>query len=232
MSTKQHLPLALIIVSLTAAAASAVPIFTESFEDDSATIWGNWSHSNTSNVIVAEDGVTHPTHGLMKADDGSQSIFMRDGTRNIALKSGSAIDVVGYSEVTISFSAAQNDVANNYESGDFIMLSIQFDDGQGMVEVLKDSGKADGGGSMGSPLSFSGVRLDLANATGEESAFVDYYVTVPVPVAASTLQLRFSMSGSSNNEDYWVDNVAVDAIPEPATLALLGVAGLVVCRRR
>ena len=101
--------------------------------------------------------------------------------------------------------------AQAYEAGDFALLSLKFGTNS-FVEVLKDSGKFDGCGSASSPVVYSGTRIDLPSADGVEANFISYYVQFDMPSDSNSFLLKFSTTGGSDNEDYWIDDINVEKI--------------------
>ncbi len=79
---------------------------------------------------------------------------------------------------------------------------------------------------------FSGVTFDGTEYPHPDEYFVDWNAADPGGIATAGDMLRMWLMGYDNN-DYWkIDNYIITATPEPASLALLALGGLVMLRRR
>ncbi|MDQ8206365.1 hypothetical protein QEH52_02515 [Coraliomargarita sp. SDUM461003] len=122
------------------------------------------------------------------------------------------------------------------EAADSLVFSIDF--GSGFEPILKDAGIADG---FAQTSEYTGTQITLASAGGTATPgdFQSYSVIVPSAyysdtLSASSFKLRFVWSGSTNDEDAYLDNISVATVPEPSQFAiLLGLSTLLVaCKRR
>lgn len=210
--------LTLAVTILMSQAATAAILFEDSFESPPETVGSAptlWS--TTTNVSVNSS----------KASDGSNSLFLRDGNRSATMST--AAPLAGSDSIVVSFDLAQG--TNAIESNESIVVSIDF--GSGFSTLLTDAGRVDGYTGT-----YSGSPISLATTAGNATSFVSYSITVApaaIPLAATEASLRFSTSTGSNNEDYYIDNVVIAPVPEPATL-LTSCIGLVCvvgrrCRR-
>lgn len=79
----------------------------------------------------------------------------------------------------------------------------------------------------------SGGDIDLFNLSGDDLELVTHdWVTLSTALPAGSAVVKFEMDSNSGSEAMYVDNIQFDTVPEPATLALLGLGGIALFRRR
>lgn len=218
------------LMMLAAVHASAAPFFADSFESASVgsgiagvSQWVGVSNAGSDTRVFITDA---------KASDNDKSLaFYGNSPRVVKIKN--ALDVTGMSAIVLSLDVAQSNTS--YESNDYFSLKASFDGGSTFTGILTDFGAANGFGTSASPAEYSGTALQPASAGGSgATTFVSYYVQVDLPTGATSFVLEFTASGSTDNEFYYLDNVTISGVPEPASLALLAIGGLMlgVGRRR
>lgn len=216
---KNAMKSALLILSLCVVRLSAqTVVFNEGFEGYSGSNPTLWSRgSSTATILVVTNNATDlgRTH---KVATGLRSVFFRDGSnRSLTLLDANAVKVSEGDQVVVSYWASQYGTA--YEAADFLMLSAKFGT-NAWIEVVKDTGKIDGGGTSGDPLAYTGTRIDPSSAVGFSTDFKGYWVKLPVPAGAASLLLRFTTNGSSDNEDFWLDDIAVEVRPRATLMTI------------
>ncbi|WFB37655.1 PEP-CTERM sorting domain-containing protein [Kiritimatiellota bacterium B12222] len=207
----------------------AFPLFTQAdvlffdgFEDDavgSGNTLDNWTQSDTTRVY-AVNSTSHT---------GANSLFMRhSGTRS--LTQINAIDITGTSGLLVSWWMMQG--TDDQESNESFIFSMDF--GSGMQTVLTDKGEADGG-----VFNYSGTELNNPTDTGKATSFVKYSVSIDSSyylgdLEATAVKLKFYNQTGSNNENLYIDDISITAVPEPTavTLLVIGFAALMICRRK
>lgn len=199
-------------------------IFSDSFENPPDVV-GNapvgWSISSPGNIRVTDE----------RASQGTQSLFMRDGN-NRRMTQLTAVNIPdGNDDLVFSFDYA---IDGTMESNDGL-VGFRLDFGSGFETVLTDMGQADGYADV-SP--YTGTTITLPDAAGSDSAFFSYTVTVPASYygSAASFSMEFLATSSTSNEDFFIDNIVVTAVPEPSIYALIFGTGtlvfIVVHRRR
>jgi hypothetical protein len=207
----------LLMLSLCVLRLSAQTVFVEGFEGYAGSNPTLWSRSNTTLILVVTNNATDlgRTH---KVATGLRSVFFRDGeNRTLVLQSANAVNVSDGDHVVVSYWASQYGVA--YESSDFLMLSAKFGT-NAWVDVVKDAGQFDGGGTPGIPLAYTGTRIDLPNADGFSTDFKAYWVKLPVSPGSATLLLKFTTNSGTSNEDFWIDDIGVEVRPRPTLMTI------------
>ncbi len=126
------------------------------------------------------------------------------------------------------------------ETADNLVFSIDFGQGAGFQPVLKSTGIASG---FAQTSEYTGTQITVTGAEGSATAgdFKNYSVIVPSSYYSDTLsadsfQMRFVWNGSTNDEDAYLDNISVVAVPEPSSVVMMllgmSVTLLVASKRR
>ncbi len=215
-----HLILPL-LVSVSANAA----IISYDFDSDtpgSGNVPAGWSVNSSDRVYVSSN----------YSASSPNSLFMRNsGFRSATLTTEVAIPDVTQ-DLVFSFDYYSPETL---ESGD--VFNFQIDFGSGYQTVITDAGMPNG---FDQTAPYTGSAFVLDSTAGEAPAFESYSIVVPSSyyndtLSATTFNVRFTFSSGSSNEDAYIDNVSVVAVPEPsifASLLGLGALSFVVFRRK
>jgi hypothetical protein len=233
---------------------AAVILFEDSFEGPTYT--ANTAFPGGTGTIRWTDNSGSTSTGFLdvtdaRASDGTQSVFMRDGGRSITSRpSASAlrIDVTGYSTLIIEYHVAQNMSADYEGLGatngiDNFTFSMGID-GSALAPIIRSYGAINftgtEGGTEANPLVYNGTPIDFSGpGTGSatlmrptDNNFDTYYVQVNVG-NASWVQLAFTATAGSTNENYWLDDISITGlVPEPTSAAFLVIGTGFFLRRR
>lgn len=190
----------------------AAIVFTDDFSSDPMT--NGWAES-----ISAVDTAT----GIIDSDGSSAVLRKTGGSDRLTLTISRTVSSVGFEDLLVDFTAFQS--LTGYESDDFIR--IEYNSGSGFVTLLQDnevwtgSDNLAGDGTTGddgniTPTSISTIAL---GADADENA---------------SLQFRLTADLNATNEDVFFDSFTISgtatAVPEPSSLAVLGILGLGIAR--
>ena len=140
----------------------------------------------------------------------------------------SGIDISGLTGISVigSFGALNSEPNfNNYEVGDGFRIYANIDNA-GRFLIGEFAPNATGGSDLYLDTNGDGI----GNGPGLTVDLADFGFAVAG--GGSLLDIEIEMTSTSSFEPLALDNIRVDAVPTPGTLALLGLSGLVATRRR
>ncbi|MFP4145035.1 MAG: PEP-CTERM sorting domain-containing protein [Phycisphaeraceae bacterium] len=188
--------------------------------------------------------VSNSGHGWIRQEeriDGSgeaRQVVAMNGKRSELTRE---LDTTGFEQILLQVEAFQADVSYEGEdpmtpAGDADWLAVYYDlgDGQGFQKLLLDDsvwqGLMDEEGN-----DFTMAPVTNAALWGETDPTASNWLALPGEAADNEdVRIRIATSSSSEQELYYLDRVSVIGvvIPEPASLALLGLSGIALAMRR
>lgn len=230
---------AVVVAASAAGMANANQVFQESFESAPGTTYTMSNQFDDGffdffDRYSVPDNVNAARDDFQVGWDGSFGImgqdFDGDGfaiTQSVTIGN---IDITGLTalNMTIAVGALDDEPNfNNYEAadGDGMMIFATIDAGSDVL-IGRFSPPASGAGNLYLDTDFDGV----GDGVSLTRALTDF--SFAISGTGSSLSLRIEMTSTSSFEMFAIDNVRLDAVPAPAALALLGLAGLAGTRRR
>jgi hypothetical protein len=214
--------------------ADAATVLFEDFEDATVTYTTNvseftdtfgdfFTRTDGSNIgsIFEYAGVQGNGYFAVCDIDGDQPI-------EPVIQTFAGLDITGLTDLELSILLAEDDDAANQDWDDLDYTHIDYQiDGGGWLPLLWVEN--DGTEFNGAPL----IDTDF-NGTGDGTEITDTFTEFTAAIAGigSTLDLRITYQLDSGDEDIAIDNVTITGVPEPGSLALLGLGGLLIARRR
>lgn len=219
--------------ALLAGTASADTLLNETFDSTANfTLSTPLFDDGGSDYLVLSNA---PGGADVKAYTGFDGSFLTGEDLDAALPAGSGgtlpvtvtwtINITGFENLAFSGDFAEFfDSPGDIDSSDDLSVSISID-GSPATTIIDFDG-ADFSSTVNGIFRLDGTGTALGNAAQNFAA--------PIAGTGSTLTVTLSADLDSGDEDFAVDNFIVtgDVVPEPTSLALLGLGGLLIARRR
>jgi hypothetical protein len=206
-------------------ASAQLGSLTEGFNDITTLSGAGWFTQNNSSP-VGTTGWFQGNTGIFTAHAGAGNAYIAADFNNAA--NGPGLDTISNWLLTPVLDFSAGGVATFYTR---TVSSVEFPD-RLQVRYSNAGASTNVGTSATDVGDFSNLLLDINptySATGYPTAWTQFTVTIPAG-ANGRLAFRYFVEDGGplgDNSDYiGIDTFQYTAIPEPGTLALLGVAGL------
>lgn len=140
------------------------------------------------------------------------------------------ISITGLSDISFSAYFAEDDDGSNedWDDADFFLAEYSIDGGERQNLFAIRAQELRPNGSASTTNKQPRVDADF-DGVGEGTAITDSFQLFSAAIAGTgdLLDLHFTLSLNSGDEDIAFDNVRVTAVPEPTSLILTGIAGVV-----
>ena len=224
MENRMKTTLSLAAAAALTGSAAAVPITLTNTD-----FTGDATNSNPSGWVTTETfspgGISVQPAGGGVAALGQVLTFQdRDGVHNVtqAISTSEATaDSFGTWTVTFGDSGWRNYQTTNGFTG-FTVSLIDVDNGNAVL--ASDSVVLPAASSTGSNI-WQDLGAQVFNLSYDNTA-------VGLSGNQVAIVIESDATGSSFNPTAYIDNITVDAVPEPGSLALLGLGGLLIAQRR
>lgn len=226
---------AMAITGLIATQANAVDLMLEDFEDSTVNYTTSVAEfsDGSGDYFIRTDGSDTRTVGISGLPSGTFYFTAEDmdGDGNPAVNTKSySINIAGYNNLNFSVYLAEDDdgTDEDWDAPDYLRITYSIDAGSPNNLLWIEN---DGSTFNSAPL----VDTDF-DGTGDGTEITETFQQFSAGIAGtgSTLDLVFEFALDSGDEDISIDNVLVtgDVVPEPASMALLGLGGLAMLARR
>lgn len=213
--------ISVLAVSLIAVASANADVVIGDFEGGAAEAgWGEWNSGVqpfSSIITVTNEAATLGTGSVKIVQSGwDQNLaFSADGATRAAFMAHDQLkfDVI-YPATTQEGWAQIFELAINSQHGGFVGLSLSAD-GAGWG--------AGGGGAITKTYTY-----DYSSGAGATNHKADWLANG----APGWIELIFATNSDANHGTFYIDNVRLVAVPEPASLATLALGGMALRRRR
>lgn len=240
-----------LVVACVSGASGTTVLFSEDFETD-----GNGTRYTTSTAEFSDGSfdyftrtkVGDGTEGGTSDLTGNSTFFFAasdidgEGADSFQTLTFSGIDVSGFTELTLSMDVAESDGGTNpaWDEPDIVHASFIVD---GVVAtsfatgyaIWFDSNPVGDTNSTNQPV-FTNYDFDADGGDSPEDVEITTaFSTISRELGfsgASTVDLVISFDLTSGSEDFAIDNILLTGVPEPTSLALIGLGGLAMFGRR
>jgi hypothetical protein len=146
----------------------------------------------------------------------------------------STINTAGYTDLQFSglFAAGESSGDDGFDSTDYMKVRYSTDGGSTWTVGLDFRYDQDFDGqtdTYNEPVALDTDGDEVGDGAILTNSFASYGFSIPV---ADSVTIQFEAHADSADEQFAVDNFQVTGIPEPATLTLLGLGGVVALIRR
>ena len=197
---------------------TSVPEFSDGYGD----FWFNTSSSLTYGTFVEYNGADGGHFAGMDLDG--------EGATLPLVMDFAGIDISGYADLQFSIDLAEDDDGTNedWDLADYVHIQYQIDGG-GFQDLIWIESIPDGDAYNSVPALDNNFDGD-----GDGTVITDTFATFNQAITGTgnTLDIKIIWELDSGDEDLAMDNVTVTGVPEPATMSLLAIGGLVAAVRR
>jgi len=222
--------------ALTAGTANAATLASDDFSyaDGSLVPNGGWAnHSGTPGDLLVASGAAVVQHGTPSEDANLQFASQSTGVLT------ASFDIVVNDDTAIGGSDFEY-FAHFFTQGSFNFrsrLDVVAASGSGDYSLGISSSSSTAEATTAADFSFGDtvsvvLSFDLDTGVGSLTVGAETIVGSASGGGQTLDAFGLRQSDSSNNESVTVDNLVIENVPEPGSLALLGLGGLLIARRR